>query len=901
MKKFLYVIVGLILAVLASAIILPIAFKGKIIEMIKQTANENVNAKVNFSDDITLSLFSNFPDFTLGIKELSIEGINEFEGDTLVYLKEFTATLDVMSVIKGEQIKIREVLLDEPYINAIILKDGKANWDIAKPSTDTLAEEPIDTSETKFNIALKKFEIRNAHIKYDDKSGATSAELKGLDYTLEGDFSQDIMELKMLLGIDETSVAQGGVNFLNKVNTTFKATIDADNKNMKYSFKENEIALNELSFQFDGWVQMVNDDINMDLKYGATKTDFKNFLSLIPSVYTKDFSDIKTTGKLGFDGFAKGTYNEKQLPAFALNLLVENAMFKYPALPTAVNNIDINLAVTNPDGDLNHTVINLSKFHFEIAGDPFDAKLVATNPMIDPNIDATFNGKVDLNKITEIVPLDEGMKIAGILTTNMQAKGKVSTIEKGDYENFNASGTMALNDFTFASKDFPQTFEINKTELLFNPKTVKLASFDAKIGKSDMQMNGELSNFFAYMFGKGVLNGELNFASNLIDANQFLSEQTTTGTTPSAEDTTSMNAPEIPANINFTLNSKINKLLYTNMEINTFVGQIKVADSKLAFNKIALQTLGAAITMGGFYETSNPKQPSVNIDFSISNLDIQNAFVTFNTIKKIAPIAEKTKGSMSTRFKMRAALDQHMNPIYDLLFVQGTLNLPSASIEGVKVFEKLGSLLKKEQLKKPSLSNVNIKFRIDTGRIYTEPFDINMAGYKMTLTGSTGLDQTIDYTGTTPIDRKDLGAVNSALEDMLASANKKAGTNVALSGIVNVGLKIGGTFTDPKISTNLDALAKQESDNIKDQLQAELNKKKAELEAKAKAELDKARAEADRIKNEAQAKAKAEADKLKAEAERVKKEAEAKAKAKEEEAKKKLEEEAKKKLKGLKF
>ena len=38
--------------------------------------------------------------------------------------------------------------------------DGKANWDIAKASTDTISAEPADTSATKFAMKLKSLEIK---------------------------------------------------------------------------------------------------------------------------------------------------------------------------------------------------------------------------------------------------------------------------------------------------------------------------------------------------------------------------------------------------------------------------------------------------------------------------------------------------------------------------------------------------------------------------------------------------------------------------------------------------------------------------------------------------------------------------------------------------------------------
>lgn len=901
MKKILISIVVTLLLLVTALVITPLFFKDKIVELVKDQANKNINAVVNFDNNIELSLIKNFPNFTLSIHRLSVAGVDEFEGDTLLSMKTFSATLDVMSVIKGEKISILKILLDEPNIHAIVLKTGKANWDIAKASTDTLARTP-DTAQTAFNIALKKLEINHANISYDDNAGNMSAMLTDFNHTLTGDFSQDNFLLNILIDCEQLSYSMGGLKYLNKVKTSVKADIDANMKDMQFTFKENEIGLNELLFGFDGNVGMKGDDITMDIKYAATKTDFKNFLSLIPGVYTKDFAGVKTTGKLGFNGFAKGTYNAKSLPAFAFNLLVENAMFQYPSLPAPVNNIQIALAVTNPNGDLNNTKVDLSTFHFEILNDPFDAKVIASNVMKDPSVDAAFKGKLNLDNITKIVPLEEGMKVSGVFAIDLTAKGNVSTIENKQFEQFNAAGNMSLNNFMYAGKDLPKPIYIKETALTFNPKNVKLNSFNANIGNSDMQMNGELSNFFAYALGKGTLKGSLTFISNTIDANEFLS------TTPSTQetqqpDTASLSAPEIPDNINFTLNASIKTLKYTNLNISNFGGQVVIADSKLSLNNIALHVIDAGVRMNGFYETSNPKKPTMTMDFGITNMSFKKSFATFNTVQKLAPVAENMVGEFSTTFKMNTALDQHLNPVYDDLFAEGLLTVPEAGFNNVKLFNKAAEVLKYDKLKDPTLRNMKIQFKVEKGRVFTKPFDVMVAGQKLTLFGSTGLDQTIDYTGKVAIPRAILGSANNALTSLLAQANAKAGTNVKLSDLINVNLGLGGTFSSPTVSTNLGELAKNEANSVKNQLMDEADKKRKELEAKAKAEADRLKNEAEtKAKaelNAAKAKAQAEADKAKAEADRLKKEAEAKAKAEEERLKKQAEEEAKKKLKGL--
>ncbi len=884
MKKLLIIIVSLIVFIIAAAVILPIIFKSKIVDIVKTEANKNINAKINFDNNITLSLIKNFPDFTLGINGLSVIGIDEFEGDTLLSLKEFRATLDIMSVINGDKIKIRSVLLDQPTIHAIVLKNGKTNWDITKPSTDS-TQPSTDTSSSKFNIALKKFEIKNANIIYDDKQGGVYANVKNLSHTLKGDFTQDNFLLNTLSEADAVTFSMGGLTYLSKVKSSIKADIEANIPEMKFTFKENEMSLNELVLGFDGNVIMKGDDIIMDIKYAVTKSDFKNFLSLVPAIYAKDFKDLQTSGKLGFDGFAKGTYNAKQMPAFALNLLVENGMFKYPALPSPVNNVQINLAVTNPNGNLDDTKINLSKMHFEIAQDAFDAKLIVTNPIKDPNIDAHLKGKINLDNITKIIPLENGMKVSGLITSDFEAKAKMSDIEAKRYESVTISGSIQAQNITYQSADLPQGLNLKNAALNFSPKIVTLTGFDATIGKSDMKMDGTLENFIPYFLNKGTLVGKLDFRSNMIDANQFLSKETAKTNTTKQPDTASMDAPEIPSNIDFTLNSSIEKLLYTNMEITNLKGGIHIAEQKLTFNKIALNTLGAAMSMDGFYETTNPKKPTANINFGIEHLDFQKAFVTFNTVKKMAPIAENIKGNFSTTFKMNTEFDKKLNPNYETLFAEGVLLIPNAEVSGVKVLDVLANTLKNDKLKTLALNNVRIQYKVEKGRVYTKPFDVNVAGQKLNLSGSTGIDKTIDYTGKMAVPLSVLGGANDAVNKMMSDLNKKGGTNIKLNETVNVNLGIGGTFSNPTVKTNMGDVAKSEANSLKDQAAAELDKQKKILEDKAKAEID-------RLKKENE-------DKVKAEADRLKKEGEAKAKAEGDNLKKQAEEEAKKKLKGL--
>ncbi len=136
-KKVLKITGIILLVLIAAAFIIPIVFKKQITELVKKEINKSLTAKVDFKD-VSLSLFRHFPKVSISLKDLSVVGTEEFAKDTLIATKTLDASVNLMSVIKGNDIKVSGVYLESPRIHALVTKEGKANWDIAKEDTTTM-------------------------------------------------------------------------------------------------------------------------------------------------------------------------------------------------------------------------------------------------------------------------------------------------------------------------------------------------------------------------------------------------------------------------------------------------------------------------------------------------------------------------------------------------------------------------------------------------------------------------------------------------------------------------------------------------------------------------------------------------------------------------------------------
>jgi len=885
MKKFLKWTGISVLVILVLLIAAPFIFKDKIVSKVKEEANKSLNAKLDFGD-FDLSLIRSFPNFSLSIENLSIINLEPFAGDTLIYSKKLNLTVDLMSVIKGDEISIRSVQLINPVMNFLVKKDGIANWDIAK-SEPGAAGAP---SESAFKAKLKRYSIENGRIIYLDESLDFYLSLNGVNHNGKGDFTQDLFELDTHTDVNSTTMSYEKIPYISSAKTSIEAKLNMDMKNFKFTFLENKINLNALEIGLNGWVAMPDTNIDMELDFSAAKSEFKNFISMIPALYSKDFESLKSSGTMALSGFIKGRYNALSMPGFGLSLKIDNGMFQYPSLPSAVNNVFVDLNIKNPDGIPDHTIIDLKKMHVEMAGAPFDAKLLLKTPVSDPDLDAFVKGTIDLTAVQKFVPLDAGTKLTGIITADLSAKGRMSAIEKQNFDQFNASGGLVVKGLEYSSAEMKSPFSMSIMDLSFNPKNVNLNAFQAKSGKSDFQAKGSMENFIPYALKGETIKGSITLQSTKIDMNDFMSDD---ASAPSATaDTAAMTVIDVPANIDFTMAATIGTLIYDDINMFNVKGNILVKGKEINMQNLGMQLLDGSMNISGKYSSVNIEKPTFTMDLGIREFDITKTVNTMPTVGKMAPLAKSCTGKYSVNMQINGDLDKSMSPVLASLNGGGKLNTSSINVQNFPAFSKIADVLKMPSWKSLDIPSVNPSFKIVNGRVYVDPTEIKVNGMKGTVAGSNGFDQSIDYTMAMEIPRAMFGgAANSVLNNLVSQANSK-GTNISLGDIVPVNLLIGGTVTEPKVSTDLAKQGANVMADLKAKAKEEFDKKKDELEAKA-------REEADKLKSEASSKIEAEKAKAAAEADRIKKETEAKVKAKADSLKKAAEEEAKKQAKDL--
>ncbi|RFS24880.1 hypothetical protein DVR12_06745 [Chitinophaga silvatica] len=810
MLKKILKIVGITIGVLIiAAISIPYLFKDKIIAKVKSVINEELTAKVDFTD-VDISLFRHFPKLAVGLDNLQIIGTGNFANDTLAAVKQIDVAVNLMSVIKGDKMEIYHITVSQPRIHAIIDKDGQANWNITKPDT-TAAK--VDTSQSKFALSLQQYKIEDAWIKYEDRQGNMELTVDGLTHEGQGDFTQDQFLLQTHTTANGISFRYGLIPYLANVKTALDAGIQIDNKTSTYTFKDGKASLNNLQLALQGFFKLVNDSTyGMDLSFKAPSTNFKDLLSLVPAIYKTDFDKIKTGGSANFDGYVKGNYSPVQLPAFGINLGVKDGFFQYPDLPKPVKNIQIALQVTNPDGVPDHTVVNMPTGHLEMDNTPLDLRLLVKTPISDMYVDAAAKGKLDLSKITEFVKLEAGTNLSGLLDADINAKGNMSAIEKKQYDKFYAAGTLQLSNMLYKSKDYPDGVKLNNLSLQFNPKNVTVKDLSGQYLGTNFQANGEVNNLLAYTFKNEPLEGKLQFKADEINLDKWMGTSSTT--TTATPDTAAMTVFVVPANLNLGLQALVNKIHYDKADLTNVSGNLAVKDESVAIQQLKANALQGTMEINGSYSTKNSKtNPDINLAYNVQDLDVQQTFNTFNTVQKLMPIGKFLSGKITSQLTVHGKLGKDMSPDLSTLSGDGSLLLIQGFLKQFAPVDQLASTLNVSQLKDFSLRDIKNYFSFENGRVTVNPFKVTVNGIQMNIAGSHGFDQSLDYTLQLALPRSLMGSAGNTLVNNLASQAQSKGIPINIGDSVHLQVLMGGNILKPNLKTDL----RESANNLKDQ------------------------------------------------------------------------------------
>lgn len=824
MKRKLIITSGIVVLIIGVLAILPYLYKDKLLAKVKTTLNSQINAKVDFKD-FKLSFFSQFPKVEMELQGLTIIGINEFSKDTILSASSISTNISLMDLIRNKGLELKSLTVDNPKILLMVSKSGASNWNITKTSATT-SPAPVTAKASSpakaFKMKLSDIQVNNLNLIYDDRQMPMKMQLVNTNLSSSGEVAGSLSIFDMKAEAGELIFEYNSVKYISKTKLKAETLLKADLDKMNFAVDQGKLWVNSLPLEVNGTFAMPNDSMFFDLAFKSEKSDFATILALVPADYQKYLEKATITGAAEFKGSLKGLFYKEIYPAIDILLAVNNASFKYKDLPESVKNIQVSAQITKPEGDLNLLKVIVEKAHASINNNPIDLTLNLSEPMTDPNIDASFAGTVDFKSLKQAIPIDS-LDITGIMKAKMQFAGRMSAIEKQEYEKFKSNGEATIQNFRIVSNKLTKPIEISRGQVNANTKQITVDQFDGKIGQSDFSLRGDVSNYLAYIFKNGVLKGNFNLKSsfmNFTELSNIMKPETKPATKSTAKPAETKAAPavqtasadsvvafQVPDKLDLSFQSAIQKAVYDKMPINNINGLVNVKNRKMELSNLSMEMLQGKVAINGSYTSNTENKPLFDFKLNMENLDLPSAYQSIGTFQRYAPIAGKSQGKFSTQFGLTGAMDGKMNIVPTSLNGSGIFNTSGLMIIESPIFDQIRGIIKKEKLKSVKINDFTAKFQFENGQLTLNPFKTTIADQQTTIAGSLSASREINLTMDFVVNRDDLGSdINKGLGLLPGSENIK---------MIDASVILKGALSKPEVSLDLSKARAQIEQEVK--------------------------------------------------------------------------------------
>jgi len=865
MKKALRILLITLGVIVLLLVLLPVLFKSKIEGLVKDKVNEEVHATVDWTR-FSLSFFRGFPDLSINLHQVSVVGLEDFEGDTLVGLERFELRVNPFSALRSELV-VKSILLDRPLLNGQVLDDGQVSWDIASGSESAVDEDEADGGEgSSMKVSLKRLAILDGRIYYADEEASLDASLEGFDLELRGNFSTDQSRMHLSAGIDRINAKMGGIRYLKDGEFEMEVLADANMLENTYTLEESLISINGLSLGAEGQVVLQEDGaMEMDLQYFSRETSFQTLLSLVPAIYLTDFASLETRGNLQLEGTVKGTMKDSILPDATLKLAVTDGYFAYPNLPKDVSDVQLSLNVNYRGTDMDATTVDLERFHFLLGGNPFEMKLTVDHPVSDMAVAGEASGLIDFATLKEVVPMED-LALTGRLETDLRWDTRMSYIEQQLFDQVDLEGRLVISDVLVEAPDIPVPVELSRLHMEFTPRLVELLGLDLMLGSSDLHMDGELSNFIPYVFDGQVISGSVNLSSQLLDANELLPEREEglSEEAMAASDTLLPVPPDslaqpalirIPENIGFSVGLDMKRVEYDQILLENILGEMRITEGVAILEELSFEVIEGEVKTNGYVDTRG-EYMDVDVDLEVRDIDIASSYETFVSVERLAPMARYMKGKANVEMKYASKLDAAFTPLYGSINARGEAYTRELQFYNLDGFVRFSEMLKNEKFQQIAPDEVYVGFSVLDGRIRFNPFDMQVYDSEMTVSGSHGIDHTLDYVFDMNIAKSDLGQGANDMMRGLSVLAAGAGIRIPESDYIKVKANITGTFNEPSVKTDLSGNLRSGGESVQEAVRAAVEERvEEEIEQVEEQVREEAGAEAEKIISDAEAQA----------------------------------------------
>lgn len=795
----LWIVAALVAFVLVAWGALAVAFPpARVREMVSARLSDVLARDVKFAD-ASLGIW---PPVRLSVQRPALAEPGGFANGSALKARSLHLDLD-LSALFSRKVVVRRLVVDRPELHLVLRPDGTTNFDgIMKPAPD---RKPADAGAMSLEIRELRIQTGRALV---DEIATTRRTAFDIESTISleaeaggtrfGTAGETVLSGVAFGPLDATRMAD-----LNRSLDALEWKLAHDGK---FDTKQKRLALAKLTLGLgrarlglSGVIDEPGPRAMLDLKARGVGVELGDVLEYLAAADARAVHGVKGAGKLDFDLHIRGMPGPRLLSQLEGTVSIAKGAFRYPGAPAGIEGLAFTARFVSDS-------LTIGDLRAQVAGQQVRAALFATR-FADPWVRFAVQGDLDLGAVGPLLaPRDA--HLGGRAAVNVRGSGRAK--DPGDLA---LEGTARLADVSVQSPALPNRIEGVRGDIRFSPQRASLTGFSARAGKSTVALEATVERPLALLappptaatpaksrIAPAVVN--FNAASTYLDLAEFLP------TTPGA--------PVLP-NATGEGRVTIGHLKSQKLDVSDVGARVRLEPGILSVPEFSMRAYGGTAIGNARFDMTDPAHPAYSVKTQVDSLEADHILSAWTPVKGLL------HGSLATTLNLSGAgltpddMKRTITAVGLALVADGTLG-PGPVLEAVARYTRVPAL---KQLR---FKDGRVPFRIERGRVITDPVVIDGPHGEWRLIGSVGFDGSLDYavSGTLPPEVAQRIGASSALA---------AGALSDPQGRMLLDLRLTGTATAPQIAWDGDAMR----DRLVGKASQALEAQRARLEGEARA------------------------------------------------------------------
>lgn len=326
-------------------------------------------------------------------------------------------------------------------------------------------------------------------------------------------------------------------------------------------------------------------------------------------------------------------------------------------------------------------------------------------------------------------------------------------------------GSLKSNRAFIFMPGFPMRQRASDIDLTFNTDTVMLNNFNYKIGNTNFNAIGAITNIeraLTSRTGRQKLNLQLTVDAPFIDINELSNaafhessgnagpdadydEESAYDTSSLTVDTTATKPFIVPRNIKADITVTADSLLYSQLLMHNFNGKVLVDNSSINLSELTASTEIGSASLTALYSAPDTANMQFGMGLKLNRFHIDRMLRLLPAVDSLLPALSEFAGIINAELAASSAITPSMD--LDMKTFKGALKIEGDSLVllDADTFKSLAKWLIFKNKKHNMIDHMAVEIVVDDSEVEIFPFIFDIDRYKIGVMGRNDLDMNLDY------------------------------------------------------------------------------------------------------------------------------------------------------------